>query len=131
MNRAQRRRMKRDGIIKFISIEESRELINSSKPQSVFDKNRIANDKSLYQEYDLPIDGIMAFSIECFIAECLEKRIFKDCHNYPNDNEKLNLFRKHFDLYVKSGFLMQAYESTSKMFDNELEEACRKHLEHE
>jgi len=124
MNRSQRRSMHRYGIIRLISIEDMRDQINSSKPQSVFDKNRIANDKKLYEEYNLPIDGVMALSIEYFIEECLEKRIFKECLKYPDDNEKIKLFKEYFDLYVKGGCLMRAYESTSKMFEEELNEAC-------
>ncbi len=122
MNRAQRRRMQRFGIIRFININSTPDLMKCPKPQSVFDKNRIVNDEKLYQEYNLPHDSAMTISIWYFFEEFEENLINQGLEGI-SDIVKLRMFKGEFNSYVESGFLLKDFEATRKRIDDALNEA--------
>jgi hypothetical protein len=70
----------------------------------------------------LPNDGVTFYNIVVFV-DILEDHFSETREVFDSDTDKYNVFLEYFDRYVKGGYLARAYEPTSKMFEDELNEA--------
>ena len=91
-------------------LEATADVMKSLGREFVFDKDKISEDRRLYQLYNLPCDTVMRDIVRDSLV-VFEEALILEQLNEQSDIIKLDMFMTYFDAKVKEGFFTQQYEA--------------------